>query len=101
MDQTDPRVAFIRARLDEALENAESIHGYWCGEIVYDGTCNCGLPEFVRADVEAKQKLLDAHLRYYLDGDDENLPIPTVTILAGIWSGHDDYAALFPQSSTS
>ncbi|GAA4209636.1 hypothetical protein GCM10022252_76440 [Streptosporangium oxazolinicum] len=35
--------------------------------------------------VEAVRKLLDAHVGYYGDGDDENLPIPTISILARIW----------------
>ncbi|MER5649651.1 DUF6221 family protein [Streptosporangium sp. NPDC002524] len=35
--------------------------------------------------VEALRKLLEAHLGYYGDGDDEYLPVPTISILAGIW----------------
>lgn len=136
MDQTDPRVAFIRARLDEderAALAAKNETGRWqwshgFGEMCNDPECPYGAlldqdehgtvlmqvhgydvtdawqgaehiarhdPARVLRDVAAKRKLLDAHLGYYLDGDDENLPIPTITILAGAWSDHDDYAALF------
>ncbi|OPG13655.1 DUF6221 family protein [Microbispora sp. GKU 823] len=39
-------------------------------------------PSQVIRDCEADLKLLDAHLGYYGPGDDEFLPIPTLTILA-------------------
>lgn len=100
MDQEDPRVAFIRARLDED-EKAACAGEDACWHFDYcddegEAFHNRFDPARMLRRVEALRKLLDAHLGYYLDGDDENLPIRTVTILAGIWSDHEDYAALFP-----
>lgn len=52
-------VEFLHARLKDRLENADSIHDLGCGSIRYDGTCDCGEPEMVRAEVESKRALIE------------------------------------------
>lgn len=58
---TDDIVAFVRSRLAEHAENAESVHYFGCGEIKYDGTCNCGWPELLARDIEVKRLAVDEY----------------------------------------
>lgn len=50
---------FLRTRYAEARECAETVHDLGCGEIRYDGTCDCGLPGQLLADLDAKLALID------------------------------------------
>jgi hypothetical protein len=50
-------VEFLRARLDARTQNADSIHSLGCAEIRIDGVCDCGEPERVRREVEAKRQI--------------------------------------------
>lgn len=54
-------VEFLHARQAERLERADTIHDLGCGEIRFDGTCDCGQPDWVRADVESKRRIIAEH----------------------------------------
>lgn len=111
---TDDIVAFVRSRLAEQAENAESVHYFGCGEIKYDGTCNCGWPELLARDIEVKQLAVDeyetAHKaqmlwvdkylasRLLVDGDEMKRRMEiadkqelVVRYLAAAFRGHADY----------
>ncbi|MFB4280824.1 DUF6221 family protein [Nonomuraea sp. MTCD27] len=48
-------------------------------------------PARVLREVEAKRRLLQAHLGYYGPGEDEGWPVPTPTLLALPYADHKDY----------
>lgn len=50
-------VEFLLAREAERLAEADQIHHAGCGS--RDGECNCGMPKWVRADVQAKRKIVE------------------------------------------
>lgn len=105
----NPRLAFIEARLAEdgrtllAAGDAEpSPRDYELYVLDDDHRHNQIVIPTSRArrEVEAKRKLLAAHLDYYGSEDDEGYPIPTLSILAEVWADHEDYAALVKQAAT-
>lgn len=59
----DDLVAFLRARLDEQHAGADDVHGKDCDVNVdtWPVKCDCGEPEWQRADVEAKRRLIAGH----------------------------------------
>ncbi len=90
-------VRFLRARIEHRLTTARAAldDGTWyeLGGYLSDreGACLCATseshivanpPAQVIRDCEADLKLLDAHVGYYGAGDDDFLPIPTLSILA-------------------
>ncbi|MFB4285689.1 DUF6221 family protein [Nonomuraea sp. MTCD27] len=48
-------------------------------------------PARVLREVEAKRRMLQAHIGYYGLGMDEYWPIPTLTLLALPYANHPDY----------
>jgi len=87
-----PLIAFLRARLDEREALARAAIDGW-NEWIITVAADCYMdpeaeyirqngPAHVLREVEADRKLLDAHVGYYGAGDDEFLPIPTLSILA-------------------
>jgi hypothetical protein len=60
---------WLRAQLDEADQEVDFIHADDCPSVVvaYDdgtsqrmvGPCNCGVPQYLRTEVEAKRRILD------------------------------------------
>jgi hypothetical protein len=59
----DDLVKFLRARFDEREQNAACIHDTGCMEVRWDGLCDCGEPERVRREVEAKRRIMALHDR--------------------------------------
>jgi len=69
-------VAFLRARLDEDAIRAtlREWHAADCEELPTPGSeytypCNCGVPERLAADVDAKRRILDLHKAMALNPD--------------------------------
>ena len=72
-DRTQALAAWLRAQLDTAEQEADFIHADSCPSVVVDrddgtsqrmaGPCDCGVPQFLRADVNAKRRLLTIHAR--------------------------------------
>lgn len=68
-------VEFLRARLDEAEQVARDCAGpHLCGcahvdFVMFAGTCDCGYPARVLADVEVKRKII-AEFQWWIDGQD-------------------------------
>lgn len=56
---TDDLVEFLRARLDERESEAEYIHDRTCDLIILNRHCNCGEPEQIKAEVEAKRQVVE------------------------------------------
>ncbi|MFJ9985307.1 DUF6221 family protein [Streptomyces globisporus] len=100
---------FLRVRIAERRAIANTIHDLGCGEIRYDGTCTCGQPVLILADLDAKLAIVDEHEpggRYWPDSSrqycktcgsgepDEyptDWPCRTLRILARPFAGHPDY----------
>jgi hypothetical protein len=118
MDQTDPRVAFIEARLNEAETEAKAVLANSCRSYTWWEDDLRGHAEWMLRDVQAKRRLLTEMVLVVGDLDEiaysegqgprhpkrvgEYLSDPTgylLTLLAESWSDHDDYAALFPEST--
>lgn len=61
----DDLITFVRARLDEDEAQADEVHLQGCGhsrvEFCDDDWCDCGKPARVRADVEAKRRIVELH----------------------------------------
>ncbi|MEV8637765.1 DUF6221 family protein [Streptosporangium sp. NPDC051023] len=104
-----PIVAFIEARLAEDevtlceagdAESAPGDHKLYVWDDDYHHNTVVIPTSRARRKIEAKRKLLAAHLDYYGADDDEGYPIPTLSILAEVWSDHEDYAALVEQAAT-
>lgn len=105
----DPRLTFIEARLAEDeltlheagdAESAPGDYKLYVWDDDYRHNTVVIPPSRARRELEAKRKLLAAHLDYYGSEDDEGYPIPTLSILAGVWADHEDYAALVEQATT-
>lgn len=94
----DPRIAFLRARLDERDEWAEATHRRTCdttGDWYYgsDSACDCGEAAFTLADVAAKRQILDFidEDPPFLDGGSWAYLNPILRLLALPYAGHPDY----------
>ncbi|MFF7184701.1 DUF6221 family protein [Streptomyces sp. NPDC008222] len=113
---TSDLVVFLRARLDEEAARQRDIWERWhhkdC-EAVPDvlnpgretGFCDCGVPERVLRDIEAKLRILDEHRGsdsyvYTDDGTpacsacgDSTIrhPCRTLHLLASVYDSHPDY----------
>ena len=51
---------FLRARYLDRRDEADLIHAIGCGSIRYDGPCDCGMPQEVIADLDAKLWIVNA-----------------------------------------
>lgn len=89
-------IDFLRARLDERNEVADQIHLALCSYILATEDmpvpewCDCGQPTFVRADVQAKRRLLDLWQMHDDNGEccDQN---QAKALLAVPYADHPDY----------
>lgn len=81
-------VEFFRDRLKDREEAADSIHSLGCAEIRIDGACDCGEPERVRREVEARRRMLEWHDRAFPHDDD---PCTTQCLLVLPDADHPDY----------
>jgi hypothetical protein len=62
--ETDAARAWLMARLDEGEPRAGEVHHLDCGSLPSPGyygpfPCDCGVPEGIRRDVEAKRKVIE------------------------------------------
>ncbi|MFI6296832.1 hypothetical protein ACIBEJ_34945 [Nonomuraea sp. NPDC050790] len=80
---------FISARLDEA---DHELHDMTSGALVQGYLRAHG--DQLKAQIAAMRKILSAHVGYYGLMDDEYLPVPVLSILAGVWKDHEDYGLI-------
>lgn len=108
--------AFFSARLDEEATRQQDIWGKWhhqnceaVPDVLYPdretGACDCGVPERVLRDIEAKRQILNEHRGsdsyvYTDDGTracstcgDSTIrhPCQTLRLLAAVYADHPDY----------
>lgn len=79
--------AFIAARLAEAERELDALTS---GPLVQGYLRVHG--DRLKAQIATFRKLTEAHVGYYGPGDDEYLPVPTLSLIAAIWDDHEDYA---------
>jgi hypothetical protein len=99
-------VAFLRARLNEDAERQTNPLTAWhsrdCASLPepgqYSFECDCGVPERLVAEVEAKRRILAEHaLNGWVcdtcdNGEVEQVfPCPTLRLLALPYADHPDY----------
>lgn len=91
---------FLRVRYEAARECVATVHDLGCGEIRYDGTCDCGMPTQLLDDLEAKLAIVDVMdgILTAAEGDSEvdhygGLSAAEVTLyhLAQPFAGHPDH----------
>jgi hypothetical protein len=109
-------VDFLKARLDEREEHARaamaevrlllenpdvSIEWSWSVLTSYENSVGRSSmyirsvepdsPFDVLKDVEVKRALIEQHVTYYGEGDDEFWPVQTLRLLAAQFDDHEDY----------
>jgi hypothetical protein len=93
---------FLRTRYEEAREKAKFIHEVGCDEVRHQGLsdCDCGQPQAILADCDAKLALVDLadETPRCAEGDSEvdhygalDLADRTLYLLAQQFAGHPDH----------
>ncbi|MFD6070769.1 DUF6221 family protein [Amycolatopsis lurida] len=71
-------IEFLRAREDDREAKADQVHGLDCDLVLgsitgnINDSCDCGGPEFVRADVAAKRQIIELYAEHADYDDVEN-----------------------------
>lgn len=58
---SDDLLSWLREQFDADDDGASDIHVSTCDFFPYD-TCNCGMPEWIRADIASKRRVIGAHI---------------------------------------